>query len=45
MNSFISDFLSYFFPTSSLPDWMQVFVGLMLLCMILKVIMFVLDRR
>lgn len=46
MNSFLYDFLSYFFPNiSSVPEWLQMFIGVILLTYFLKMIMFVIDRR
>lgn len=46
MNSFLVDFLLYFFPEiSSFPGWLQVFIGVILLTLFVKFIMFMMDRR
>lgn len=45
MNTYLNDFLSWFFPTASLPDWLQVFVGVVLLTLFVKLIIVMIDRR
>ena len=45
MNTYLSDFLDWFFPTADLPDWLQVFVGVVLLVLFVKLIIVMIDRR
>lgn len=45
MNSFLADFLSYFFSNiTGAPEWLQIFIGVILLIFFVKLIMFVIDR-
>ena len=44
MNSFLTEFLAYFFPVDNLPECIQVFVGCFLLALLIKLIIVVLDR-
>lgn len=39
MNSFLSDFLSYFLPDITLPAWMQALVGIICLTFFFKLIL------
>lgn len=43
MNTYLYEFLSYFFPDLLLPAWMQVFVGIICLTFFFKIIMVVLG--
>ena len=46
MNSFLIEFLSYFFPNiANAPDWLEVFVGVILLTFFVKLIIVLIDRR
>lgn len=39
MNSYLSEFLAYFMPDLTLPEWMQVYIGLICLFLFAKVIL------
>lgn len=46
MNSFLIDFLSYFYPgISSVPEWLQVFLGVILLVLFVKFLLVMIERR
>lgn len=45
MNSYLSEFLSYFFPDLILPGWMQAFMGFMCLILFFKVLMAAIGKK
>lgn len=45
MNTYLVDFLNYFFPDiGAAPEWLQVFVGTVLLVLFLKLILCIFNR-
>lgn len=44
MNSFLTDFLTYFMPDLELPAWIQAYFGLTLLILVVKLVTIALDR-
>lgn len=46
MNTFLQDFLSYFFPNlATAPEWMHVYAGTLLLVLFVKLVLVVIERR